>query len=201
MAEIKELPESGLLFKVLNMITPISQALRDRFNAYLIKANYPRYHRLQEPGDIASRIYFIFQGTARAYFVDENHREHTTWFMGQGDLMISVYSFYSQQPAAEYIQLLEDSVLLYMSWDQLQMIYADFPEFNYIGRLVTQKYYIQAEERQILMRTVKPDARYKALLNSYPHILQKATLGQVASFLGIAQETLSRIRGRKDILI
>jgi len=196
-----ELPDADLLFQVLTFIAPLTTALRERMNSYLIRQEFPRYYHLLEPGDTAKRIYFIRHGFARAYFVDRENHEHTTWFMGEGDIMISVYSFFSQQPAAEYIQLLEDSVLLSISWDQLMTIYADFPEFNFTGRLITQKYYIQAEERHILMRTVKPVERYQLLLKNYPRVLQKATLGQVASFLGIAQETLSRVRAKKEVLI
>jgi hypothetical protein len=88
-----------------------------------------------------------------------------------------------------------------MTWDQLQIIYADFPEYNFHGRQVTERYYIMAEESAILLRKKQPAARYKLLLQQQPGIIQRASLGQIASFLGITQETLSRIRGKKGYLI
>ena len=139
-------------------------------------------------------------GFARAYYVTRQNRECTSWFMGQGDLMISVYSFYTQKPAAENIELLEDSELLSISWNQLQGIYADFPEYNYTGRLVTEKYYMLSEERTILLRTLSARERYEKLLQLHPGITQKASLGQIASYLGMTQETLSRVRSSKSIL-
>jgi CRP-like cAMP-binding protein len=111
--------------------------------------------------------------------------------------MISVRSFYTQQPAAENIELLESSVLLSMTWGQLQTIYTEFPEYNYHARLLTEKHYILSEERGILLRTRRPADRYSLLLKQLPKITRQASLGQIASFLEITQETLSRVRSGK----
>ena len=185
------------LLAQLNMIAPLSEKLEIRFRQCLKSETLPRRHLLLESGQISRKIYFINRGFARAFHHEPSGREYTTWFMGEGDLMISVFSFYTQRPAAENIELLEESELLSMTWNQLQSIYADHPEYNYTGRLVTEKYYIMAEERAILLRTLTARERYERLLLSYPGILQKASLGQVASFLGISQETLSRIRNHR----
>jgi CRP-like cAMP-binding protein len=185
------------LFTILSFIAPVSLALRERFAAGLRKESQPKRHVLLKPGEVARRIYFIKSGFARAFYIDKDGREHTSWFMGADDFMISVYSFFTQQPAAEYIELLEDSVMLTLSFDQLQLIYTEHPEFNFTGRFLTEKYYIRAEERLILLRTRKPGERYGLLINSQPGILQKAPLGAIASYLGIEKETLSRVRAQK----
>ena len=198
MAETNLLPDAEPLFRVLTFIAPLPIALRERFKSFLKSEYYPRKHLLLEQGNTAHKIYFICQGFARAYFNDRDGREHTSWFMGPSDIMISVYSFFTQQPAAENIELLENSSLLSLTWDQLQTIYAEHPEFNYTGRLVTEKYYIRSEERAILLRTKKPAERYRLLLELHPGILQKAALNQIASYLGMTPETLSRVRSQKE---
>lgn len=199
MDNMNDSTELDILLQILTMISPLSGALRKRFEDFVVSKTYKKKHLLLREGETSRRIYFIASGSARAYHLDREGREHTTWFMNKYDLMISVYSFYTQQPAAEYIELLEDSTLLSMTWDQLQIIYAEFPEYNYHGRLVTEKYYIMAEERAILLRNKQPAERYKLLLQKQPDITQHASLGQIASFLGITLETLSRIRARKEI--
>jgi len=117
--------------------------------------------------------------------------------MGEGEFIISVYSFFSRKPSFENIEVLEDCVLQSINWDQLQFIYKDFPEFNLTGRIVTEQYYIRSEERAISLQTLTAKQRYENLLQTYPGILQKVTLGQIASYLSIKQETLSRIRGKR----
>lgn len=189
-----------LLMQTLNFISPLSEALDRRFREYLTEERYPRRHHLLREGQVSRKIYFINSGFARAYHVTRHDRECTSWFMGQGDLMISVYSFYTQRPAAENIELLEDSELLSMTWNQLQAIYAEFPAYNFTGRLVTEKYYMLSEERTILLRTSTARERYEKLLEMHPGITQRASLGQIASYLGISPETLSRVRGNKNIL-
>lgn len=189
-----------LLIQTLNFIFPLSAALDKRFRESVQEEILPKRTLLLKEGHISRKIYFINKGFARAYYVTRQGRECTSWFMGQGDLMISVYSFYTQKPAAENIELLEDSELLSMTWNQLQGVYADFPEYNYTGRLVTEKYYMLSEERTILLRTLSARERYEKLLQLHPGITQKASLGQIASYLGITPETLSRVRGAKNIL-
>ncbi|MBL4675677.1 MAG: Crp/Fnr family transcriptional regulator [Mucilaginibacter sp.] len=188
------------LLQLLNFIAPFSAALDQRFRETLREENYPKGHLLLKQGDTSRKIYFINKGFARAFHINGD-KECTTWFMGEGDLMISVYSFYTQQPAMEYIELLTDSELLSMSWNQLQSIYADFPEYNFIGRKVTVKYYMLSEERATITRTLSAADRYQLLLKTYPQILLNAKLSQVASFLGMTPETLSRVRSKKSVLI
>jgi CRP/FNR family transcriptional regulator, anaerobic regulatory protein len=190
----EQLSDEELLFQLLHFIAPISIALRTQLAGCLKREAYSKKHVLVRPGEISRKIYFIREGFARACYHDAEGREHTTWFMGPGDFMISVYSFFTQQPAAEQVELLADSRLLSITWDQLQSLYAGHPEFNFHGRIITEKYYIQSEERAVLLRTKKPAERYRMLLAKYPNLLQQASLGQIASFLSITQETLSRLR-------
>lgn len=197
MAEWNEMDGPEHLFQVLTFIAPLSLALKERMRSYIKEEYHLKKKLLLREGEIARKIYFIRNGFARSYYLDRDGREHTNWFMGIRDIMISVHSFYTQQPSTENIQLLEDSTVLSLTWDQVHTIYAEHPEFNYHGRLLTQKYYIQSEERAILLRTKDPAERYKILLNSHPGILQKASLKDIASFLSITQETLSRIRAQK----
>ncbi|OOQ58316.1 Crp/Fnr family transcriptional regulator [Mucilaginibacter pedocola] len=189
--------DTNLLITTLNFIAPLSAALEHQLIKQLRPETYEGKHLLLQEGQVARRIWFINKGFARAYYHTPEGRECTVWFMGEGDLMISVYSFYTQQPARETIELVDGGELLSMSWAELQAIYAGHPEFNYIGRKVTEKYYILAEERAILLRTLTGRERYEKLLANHPDILQKASLSQIASYLSITPETLSRIRAGK----
>jgi CRP/FNR family transcriptional regulator, anaerobic regulatory protein len=188
--------DTQFLIQTVSQIIPLSDKLLGRLADNLKEEKFPKKHLLLTEGQTARRIYFIQEGFARAYYYDKD-KELTTWFMGKGDFMISVYSFFTQQPALENVELLEDCTLLSLSWHQLQALYEDFIEFNIVGRVLTEKYYMLSEERAILLRTMSAAERYHQLITKYPEILQQAKLGQIASYLGISQETLSRVRAAK----
>ena len=181
---------------LLGHITPLPAPFQQRIREQLVTEPYPARHILLSPGEISRRVYYIRQGFLRAYFIDKEGKQHTTWFMAKGDVMISVYSFFTQQPAEEYIEVLQDSILQSLTWSQLQSYYADFREGNLVGRVITERYYLLSEERSISLRTQTPLARYQYLLQRHPNIHLMTTAENIASYLGITRETLSRIRKR-----
>lgn len=193
----KQATQEADLLETLSFIAPLPAPLQNRVNEEVITERFSHKHLLLKPGETARRLYFIRSGFLRAFFIDENGKECTTWFMGKGDLMISVYSFFTQKPAHEYIEVLQDCKLQSISWQQLNAYYADFPQGNLLGRIVVQKYYIMSEERAIFLRTQTPTLRYEKLLEHHPDIEQQTSQTNIASYLGISRETLSRIRRKK----
>ncbi|WP_448702275.1 Crp/Fnr family transcriptional regulator [Mucilaginibacter sp. AW1-3] len=188
--------DGSQLLGTLNSIAILSSPLQEKIGSYLIEEEFRKKTLLLKAGQVAQRIYFVKQGFLRSYF-HQNTNQYTNWFMGQNEFIISVYSFFSRKPSFENIEVLEDCVLQSINWDQLQQLYQQFPEFNRTGRLITEHYYIRSEEKTIQLQTQSASERYQNLLKTYPDILQKASLGQIASFLNIKQETLSRIRAVK----
>jgi CRP-like cAMP-binding protein len=188
--------DTTLLLQTLNFIRPLSGGLQERFASCLVEETYPKRHILLSPGQTCRKVWFIVKGLTRAYHYTEKEKECTTWFMREGDLMISVYSFYTQQPSRETIEILEECTLQSITWTQLQAIYADFPEFNFIGRLVTEKYYIASEQRSMLLRNGTAIERYHLLLQQHPDIIHRVPLWVIASHLNVTHEALCRIRAK-----
>ncbi len=180
----------------LNTITPLSESFQQRLRRHLLTETFVQRTILLRPGEIAKRVYYIKSGFLRGYFTDEDGKEHTTWFVGQGDLMLSVQSFFSQSPSPEYIEVLQDSTLQSINWLELQSYYADFREGNLIGRMFIEKYLILSEQRNHLLRKTAQTKRYQLLLEQYPQIEQLTSLKVIASYLGLRRETLSRIKAR-----
>jgi hypothetical protein len=117
--------------------------------------------------------------------------------MREGDFVISIVSFLTQAPATEYLELLEASVIHSIGYEQLQALYRDFSEFNLFGRVLTERYYVRSEQRAHQLRVLPAAERYAQLLAEFPGVLQRVALRHIASHLGVAAETLSRLRGRK----
>jgi len=147
-------------------------------------------------GKICNQLFFIKKGFLRGFHY-HNGREITSWFGFENDFASSTYSFVSRKPGFEIVEAIENSILYVISWDDLNNIYSEYPEFNYAGRLLTEKYYVDLMERTLSLQFQTARESYEQLIVNQPHILQRASLGHIASYLGISQETLSRIRAKK----
>lgn len=184
------------LLETLGFIIPIPAQMRERVNQESIIEKFNRKQFLLVPGETARKFYFIREGFLRAYFIDEDGKECTSWFTSKGDFIFSVYSFFNQKPSYEYIEVLQDSVLQSLTWRQLNNYYADFEIGKLFGRIVIQKYLL-SEERAIFLRKPNPEMKYNFLLKIHPDIEQKTTLTNIATYIGVTRETLSRLRSKK----
>lgn len=148
---------------------------------------------LLREGTVCQHMHFMTQGFARAFFY-KNGRDITSWFAQDNDILTPLDSFVGQRPSYENVELLEDSMLYSLSYRNLQFLYRHYPETNAIGRMLTEQYYVELMERTMAFQFQTATERYRDLQLRQPNLLQRASLGHIASFLGISQETLSRIR-------
>lgn len=185
------------LLQVLGNIAPLSSAYQERLRSQLTVEHYQSREILLRPGEICRRIYFICEGLVRIYHIDLMGRERTLIFMGPGELAVDVSSFYEQSPATEYLEAVQETVIQSLTWGELNAFYADFPEGNYIGRLMTQKYLVRVVKRNIELMSANLHERYDSLLENYPNIEQQANQSQIASYLNISRETLSRLKSEQ----
>jgi len=148
---------------------------------------------LLEFDDICNYMYFIDQGFLRGYYYLDG-KEITSWFSQENEFATCFYAFISRKPSVETIQALENSLITRISYNTLQSVYDQFPETERIGRILTEAYYLKLEERFLNIQFKSAKERYQNLLEAKPDYLQRASLGQIASYLGVSQETLSRMR-------
>ncbi len=182
------------ILEVLGKIAPLSAAYHERLKEQLETVQYPAKHLLLRPGDIARHLHFVSSGLVRIFQTDDLGREKTIMFMGPGELVVDVSSFFDQTPATEYLETLQETTLQSISWSKLNTFYADFAEGNYIGRIMTQQYLVLAVEKYTELLTYSTEHRYLNLLAKYPMIEQQVTQTHIASYLGISRETLSRLK-------
>lgn len=144
---------------------------------------------------ICRHLYFVQQGALRGYYTLDG-KEITHWFGFEQDFVTSFHSFITQEPAVENIQLLEGSVLWVISKETLTGLFNRYHEIERLVRIAYEKYYIRLEERFVNAHFKTAAERYESLLQQAPHIVERVPLGYIASYLGISQETLSRIRSK-----
>lgn len=150
-------------------------------------------------GQLSIHLALIESGYLRTFHLDYEGNEVTTEFNGPGTFCSSYHSFYSQRPSYESIEAVTDCQLFLISFDGLQKLYAHSLPLNVMGRKALEKACMDRD--YFLKRIVHLPAKekYEWFLKTYPEVYKSARLGDIASFLGIKQETLSRIRRKLSL--
>lgn len=177
----------------IRSIYPLSDGARDKLLQSLAPKTFPKGHILFRSGRVEPGVYFIEKGIARAYTLPKG-KDMTFWIGAEGDVLFSYKSFISQKPGYENLELLEDSLLYKVETERLQELFREDLELANWGRKMAELELMKTEEHFIGMRFRTGRERYLDLLRNRPDILRRVPLMHVASYLGITQVTLSRIR-------
>lgn len=186
------------LINALNHFHPLSKEVIHFLKEKLVFVKCPKNTILLESGKVCNFIYFIQKGLVRG-FISEGKKDITTWVSSDNELASSIYSLDQEIPALENIEAIEDCEFLALHSKHLQQLYRKFPEFNITTRKLLQQYYRDAERRALLTRFTNATFKYQFFLEYYPHLSNRVPLKYISSFLGIAFETLSRIRKKMAV--
>ncbi|MBC3540400.1 Crp/Fnr family transcriptional regulator [Rufibacter sediminis] len=190
--------KNGFL-RFLENTAPLSDGLKEALQESL-KGPYPikKGTILLREGEISTTAYFIIQGMARMYY-KVNNKEVTSRFIPEDSIAIPYYSFLSQQPSYESMDVLETSQVLSINRLDFENLYEQYPELHNLMRQQLAKALIQSDERGMMIRKLQAKERYEVLLKKYPDIFLRASVEQIATFLGIRRETLARIRTQSRV--
>jgi len=148
-------------------------------------------------GQVSNQIGFVAKGLLRSYFYDDKANEITTSFYPEGSLILSVNSFNNRVPAKESIIAIEDSDLMVISYESQKELYKLIPAWNVICKNMADNNGNNLLERATQFQTMSAAERYERFCLEHKDLLQRVTLGHIASYIGIDIATLSRIRKKK----
>ena len=188
------------LLNFLNGIHPLSDGLQNYLFEILKTKELKKKDFLLKAGHVCRNVCFIEKGLLRCFYTKAD-AEVSSWFMKEGDVIISIESFYQQKESYESIQAIEDSIVYFISYTELNYIYKTFPEFNFIGRVLTEKYYTLWAEQLYALRMQQATERYKWLMDHHPELILRVPAKYIASYLGIDETTLSKIKNVRARII
>ena len=183
------------LFSYINNIHPIGDEVIAEIERCFEITKVPKKHLLLRDGETCTYLYLLVSGLVRMYYV-KDEEEVCSLFIEEKHLFHAPDSFYSKRPGYQYLETMEPCTIARISYDKLKQLYLNFPELNFIGRVITENYFVKSEERLYLLRRQTAEERYVYFTDRYPTLLQKVPLKYIASYLGITLETLSRIRNK-----
>ena len=169
------------------------QTANEIANHFSEKLIYRNEFFLRE-GRISDEYLFLEKGFMRAFAYDTEGNDVTTNFYSANQVVFEVSSFFNRTISRENIQALTDCNGWYISYQQLNHLFHSLPEFRDFGRHILVKGFSSLKIRTLSMITETAEERYAGLLKTNPEIFQHAPLKNIASYLGITDTSLSRIR-------
>lgn len=182
--------------KSIGGLYPVSEESFEALFGFFVPHRLPARHLLIRGGMIDRNVYFIERGITRSYCLVDG-REHTTWFSREGDITFGLLCLYRDEVGFEYVETLEPTLLYSIPIRRLHELYATRIDIANWGRVVHQEALLTLQRMRIGNISLSARDRYEALLRLHPDICERVSLGLIASFLGITQSTLSRIRAEK----
>lgn len=187
------MPQEKLInfFKSTGLVSALrAEEIAGHFREKIISKN--EFH-LKE-GRVCDEYLFLEEGFMRSFAHDLEGQDITTNFYSEGQVVFEVSSFFNRSISKENIVALTDCRGQVISYEQLNMLFHGIQEFRDFGRSVLVKGFASLKIRMLSMITETAEERYAGLLNSNPEIFQQAPLKNIATYLGITDSSLSRIR-------
>ncbi|MBI1781185.1 MAG: Crp/Fnr family transcriptional regulator [Sphingobacteriales bacterium] len=172
----------------------VAHNIAEEIAAAFIYKEISKNEYLLKEGRINAEYFFMEKGFMRAFAHDLNGDDVTTDFYSSGQVVFEVFSFFNRVPSKENIIATEDCTGWEISYDQLNHLFHSLPQFREFGRGVLVKGFSSLKNRMLSHITETAEQRYEALLKTNPEIFQHAALKHIASYLGITDSSLSRIR-------
>lgn len=182
-------------FSYIESLSPLSLKSRSAMATVLQPMRFSKGHSLLRPGGVCNYLYFIEAGLTRTWYL-KNGKDVTDWISTEGTISVSIISFLTRQPDIRGIELLEPSEIWALSYSDLNQLYDSYPEIDRLGRLLISAGVVQLQKRFDDLHFVSAQDRYSELIARSPSLLQRVPLSMIASYLGISQETLSRMRAK-----
>lgn len=184
------------LVDYLSQFLALSDAEIEALDARCTLRRLKRRQFLLSEGSVCLHYSFVVAGCFKMYKVDEAGKQHNIHFAVENEWIADIGSFHSQKPSQLYIEAMEAAEVIQLSRPDLIYFFEDNSKFNRIFRVQVEHDYIRLQRRLLQTISTSAEERYQAFMADYPHLANRLPSTQIASYLGITPEFLSRIRNK-----
>ena len=186
----------NLIHKIKNSISLSAQA-EEYIYSISIEKTVSKGEILIREGQTVNKTFFVTQGSLRSFCVDKEGKEHTLQFAIRDWWISDFIAIYGNEPASLTVECISDSSVIEFNAQKLNEIYLQFPEFEPFQRKNLERHVVSLHKRILNQLQLTALERYNLFLEQYPNIEQHVPNYHIASYLGITQQSLSRIRVQK----
>ena len=176
---------------------PLNSRERNEVLQHFTERRIKRRQYILQPGDVCRHFTFVVSGCFKLYAVDQAGKEHNIQFAAENDWTADLASFYDEKPSLLYIEAIEPSVILQIKHADLLQFYTAYHKFDRNFRIIIERKYIALQTRVLQHISQPAEERYQSFLDEYPQLAVRLPNTEIASYLGITPEFLSKIR--KDL--
>ncbi len=182
------------LIQFIQTILPMPKEKAELITNYFEFKQYNKNDYILRVGEVCNVSHFLDSGFMRSYVVDIDGNDITTDFFSSPIFANDFLSFFKRIPATENIQAVSDCSTWALSYDDLQICFHTMPEFREFGRMMLINNYARLKARMLGMIQLTAEQRYAKLIQSHPEIFQNTSLKTIATYIGVTDTSLSRIR-------
>lgn len=185
-----------ILLKYMTRFTTLNEEEQQAIAENILIEEYKKGTTLLRQGDIPTKCYFVLQGCVRQYAIDETGKEVTSNFYTE-EQAIANFNHHKQDKSSAYsLTCLEDCILVVGDLDSEKDMYNKYSQLEAMTRMMIEQNFGEVQDELASFIASAPEERYKALLRKRPHLVDRVPRHQLASYLGITPESLSRIKKR-----
>ena len=186
-----------LLIEHFETYLPLSDSERNLVETRTAARKVKRRQMILQEGFVCKYYSFVAEGCFRMYGVDNKGTEHNIQFAAENDWIADIGSFHSGKPSRLFIEAVEPALILQVEKEDLYFLYRNIPKLDRIFKVIIENKYVELQNRVLQNISSTAQQRYLNFLEQYPTLSLRLPNVQIASYLGITPEFLSKIR--KDL--
>ncbi|MBD8082820.1 Crp/Fnr family transcriptional regulator [Chryseobacterium sp. GCR10] len=183
-----------MLIRSFNDSFPLNEVEEAEVRRFFKKKTVKRKGSLLQEGDVCRHISFVVSGCFKMYAVDSSFKEHNLQFAIENEWIADIQSFYDEKPSRLTIEAVEPSVVLQITHEDLLYLYVNYHKFDRNFRIINERKFINFQDRILQSISSTAEERYLNFQKDFPELVKRLPNTQIASYLGITSEFLSKVR-------
>ena len=182
------------LLTYFNNYLALNEEERAQLGSRVVERRLKRRQFVLQQGDVCRHYTFVVAGCLKLYGVDKKGTEHILQFAAESDWISDIGSFHAEQASQLYIEAIEPAVVLQVAKPDLIYLYRHYAKFDRNFRVIIENKFVELQQRVLQNISSTAEERYHSFLSQYPDLAPRLPNTQIAAYIGITPEFLSKIR-------